>query len=272
MLVLWVLILLGLIAASFLRDSRLGTNLARNISENAKAEALADAGIDRAMLGLLDGDPATAWRATGTPYRFALGDGIIEVRMVDEGGKVDLNRAPAPILVGLLKGTGLDEDRASGLADAIYDFRDPDHDPRASGAEDADYQAAGLHAGAKDASFDDTEELMQVLGMTREIHAAISPYVTVYSGRSRINLLTAPDFVLSAIPNLMPEQLKKIQTDRAEGGRLERLRIDVVTVRSEARTRGGGVFVREAVLRRSRDAASPFRILEWRQKWLQDRR
>lgn len=266
-LVLWVLILLGLIAASFLRESRLGTNLARNIAENAKAEALADAGVSRAMLGLLDGNPATAWRANGTPYRLSLGDGIIEIRMMDESGKVDLNRAPAPILLGLLQATGIDAERAGSLADAIYDFRDADHDRRPLGAEDPDYQAAGLHAGAKDAPFDDAEELMQVLGMTRDLHDAIRPYVTVHSGRSRINLLTAPDFVLGAIPNLTPEQLDKIRADRAEGARLERVRLDIVTVRAEARTNAGGAFIREAVLRRSGDAASPFRILEWRQEW-----
>src|SRR5512138_1977661 len=110
---LWVLILLGLIAASFLRDSRLGTNLARNITENAKAEALADAGVNRAMLGLLDTDPKTAWRANGMPHKFAFGDGVIEVRIFDETAKVDLNRAPEPILEGLLKATGLDANRAS---------------------------------------------------------------------------------------------------------------------------------------------------------------
>jgi general secretion pathway protein K len=266
-LVMWVLILLGLISAGFVRDTRLGTNLARNIAENAKAEALADAGISRAILGLLDVNPLTGWRADGTPYRFAFGDGIAEIRLADESGKVDLNHAPPAILIGLLKAADVDADEARTLADAIRDFSDPDHDPRASGAEDPDYIAAGLAAGAKDASFDDTNELMQVLGMTREVYDAISRYITVHSGSSRINLLAAPDFVLSALPSLAPEQLKKIRADRAEGARLQRMPVDVVTVRVEARTRGGGVFVREAVLKRDSGAADPFKVLDWRQVW-----
>ena len=262
---LWVLILLGLIAASFLRDSRLGTNLARNITENAKAEALADAGVNRAMLGLLDSDPKTAWHANGVQHQFAFGDGVIEIRIFDETAKVDLNRAPAPILLGLLKAAGIDEGRASSLADAINDFRDPDHDRRPNGAEDPDYLAAGIEAGAKDAPFEDAEELMQVLGMKRELYAKISPYITVYSNRSRVNLLTASDFVLGAIPNLTPEQVKKIQADRAQAMQLQRVQSDVVTVRAEAKTSTGGVFVREAVLKRGGDVASPFQILSWRQ-------
>lgn len=262
---LWVLILLGLIAASFLRDSRLGTNLARNITENAKAEALADAGVNRAMLGLLDTDPKTGWRANGMPHQFAFGGGVIEIRIFDETAKVDLNRAPAPILLGLLKAAGLDDNRASSLADAINDFRDPDNERRPNGAEDPDYLAAGMEAGAKDAPFEDTEELMQVLGMTHELYVKISPYVTVYSNRSRVNLLTASDFVLNAIPNLTPEQIKKIQADRLQATQLQRVQSEVVTVRAEAKTGTGGVFVREAVLKRGGEAATPFQILSWRQ-------
>lgn len=266
-LVLWVLILLGMIAASFLRESRLGTNLARNMTENAKAEALADAGVSRAMLGLLDPDPATAWRADGRPYQLTLGEGAVVVRVTDEGGKVDLNRSPAPILRGLLQAAGADEASARRLADAINDFRDADHELRPEGAEDPEYLAAGIEAGAKDAPFDDKEELMQVLGMTRAIYDAIKPYITVYSGRGRINLMTAPEFLLRTIPNMTPQQLDKILADRAAGTNLARARVDVVTVRAEATTLGGGAFIREAAMKRSDDTERPFEILGWHQEW-----
>ncbi len=43
--VLWVLMLLALIAASFMRTTRTEINLTRNMIESAKAEALADAGV-----------------------------------------------------------------------------------------------------------------------------------------------------------------------------------------------------------------------------------
>ena len=51
--VLWVLMLLALIAASFTRTTRTEINLTRNLIENAEAEALADAGVYRAVLGLI---------------------------------------------------------------------------------------------------------------------------------------------------------------------------------------------------------------------------
>ncbi len=53
--VLWVLVLLALIAASFTATTRTEVNLTRNLVENAQAEALAEAGLARALLGLLAG-------------------------------------------------------------------------------------------------------------------------------------------------------------------------------------------------------------------------
>ncbi len=54
--VLWVLMLLALIAASFTKTTRLEINLTRNLIENAKAEALADAGVYRAIYAVLSNE------------------------------------------------------------------------------------------------------------------------------------------------------------------------------------------------------------------------
>ena len=51
--VLWVLVLLALIAASFTLTTRTEVNITRNLIDNAQAEALADAGVYWAILGLL---------------------------------------------------------------------------------------------------------------------------------------------------------------------------------------------------------------------------
>ena len=51
--VLWILALLAIIAGSFTTDSRTNVKLAYNLVENAKARALADAGVNRAILALL---------------------------------------------------------------------------------------------------------------------------------------------------------------------------------------------------------------------------
>src|SRR5262249_34662850 len=97
--VLWVLALLGIVAASFQRDTRVETPVTPNLVENAKAEALADAGVQRAILGLLDPDDTKAWLADGTPYQFSLGEGQVRVTLQDEAGKIDLNQAPDNVLL-----------------------------------------------------------------------------------------------------------------------------------------------------------------------------
>ncbi len=267
LLVLWGLILLGLIAASFLRETRVGTTLARNVVENAKAEALAEAGVRRAILGLLDTDPATAWRADGRPYRFELADGTIQIQIQDERGKIDLNHAPPAMLATLFQETGSDPEAARRLADAILDYADRDNDRRPAGAEDDDYASAGLKNGAKDAPFERKEELLNVLGMNSAIYEAIAPDVTTHSGQSEVNPSTAPDLVLRTIPNLTIRERDQIMSARSERVPPQLSQVDVVTVLADARTRGGGRFVREAVLRRSGEPGNPFQILDWRQTW-----
>ena len=55
LMVLWVLTLLALMAATFTRTSRTEVNLARNAMERFQAETLADAGVDLAAAKLQPG-------------------------------------------------------------------------------------------------------------------------------------------------------------------------------------------------------------------------
>lgn len=50
--VLWVLVLISVMAAGLLRDTRVETQVARNLVDGARARALADAGVYRAILSL----------------------------------------------------------------------------------------------------------------------------------------------------------------------------------------------------------------------------
>ncbi|MCH9013875.1 MAG: general secretion pathway protein GspK, partial [Proteobacteria bacterium] len=234
--VLWVLMLLALIAASFTRTTRTEVNLTRNLIENAEAEALADAGVYRAVLALLapqteglidegmeslirlgSENPAVVrrrieqdlraeleagnlapeaaamftegWRSDGTVYAWAFGGGEVRISIQDEGGKIDLNGAPDELLRGLFLAAawtgpdgeilGLDPSEADALVDAIRDFADADDLKRLNGAEDRDYEAAGLPWGAKDAAFTAVEELQQVLGVTAPLYQAVAPALTV---------------------------------------------------------------------------------------------
>ncbi len=287
--VLWVLMLLSLIAASFTRTVRTDINLTRNLIENAKAEALADAGVYRAIAGLFAPINQGGWRVDDTVYAWAYGGGEIRVSVQDEGGKIDLNAGQDVLLRILFQSLGLDDQESAALADAIVDFRDPDDLRRLNGAEDADYALAGLAHDAKDAPFGAVEELHQVLGMTPALYDRVAPSLTVYSGLRAPHLATAPPAVrdfLSAVsaaafgqefttdptvpesePAPPPPSTSLLSAEPEiirEGRTAARSGVNIYTIHAEGRTEGGAVFAREAVVRVT-SGESPYRFLAWRQ-------
>jgi general secretion pathway protein K len=263
--VLWVVAILALVAGVFIRETRTEIALTRNLAEDAKAEALIEAGVNRSILVLLGLDESIPWRVDGTPFAFDYGGGIVQVSIQDEGGKIDLNRSGDAVLRGLFTSVGVGQDAAQHLVDAIADFRDADRLRHVNGAEDA-YARAGLPS--KDAPFAATEELLQVYGMTPEIYARVVPYVTVYSPRRDVNLATAPAAVLAALPYLSSDRARAILDQRGgEQGLGRRFRIIAVTLIVEATTPSGGKATREVVLRRSGSGTRPFDIVKWRRVW-----
>lgn len=277
--VLWVTSLLAVLAASFASSSRTEARLARNGMENAKAEALADGAVHRAILALLDHNPQTAWRVNGVVYAFVLGEGEVQVTIEDEDGKLDLNEAPLELLAGLFRALGVEAEQAQVLADRIGDFRDRDGEPEPLGAEDPAYLNAGLVLGAADRPFASESELLHVLGMSPGLYERVRPYVTVYSGRGGIDPMRAARPVLEALPGSTPEVVKMLLTAAPDADPLLAIDEDVLldlkvhlllsresvfTIRALSRTTGGGMFLREAVAELNAGQEPPFLIHAWR--------
>lgn len=300
--VLWVLTLLALVAAAFLHTTRGEINLTYNLSENARAEALAEAGVHQAIYGLIDPDPERAWRVDGTPYAWLYGGGEIRAAVQDEGGKIDLNRAEPTLIRALFAALDVAPDEAEALSDAIVDFRDADNLRRPQGAEDLDYRREALDWDAKDAPFEAVEELQQVIGMTPPLYRAVAPAVTVHARSRRPHEATAPDLVVAALGGEVRDlgavdETQPSETD-SEGPESDgtladeeltdealppgaealgptpqaltgeaaplRSRARVFTVHAEAQTDGGAVFAREAVVQLT-GGTPPYRVLDWRQ-------
>lgn len=278
--VLWVLTLLSLVAASFTNTTRTEINVARNQVENAKAEALADAGVYRAILGIFANDLEQSWRTDGTVYAWRFAAGEIRAAVYDEGGKIDLNAASHELLNSLFLAAGLDEREAAALADAVIDFRDPNDLRQLNGAEDADYRRAGLDYGAKDAPFEALEELRQVLGMTPELFDTVAPALTVYARQRAPHALTAPALVQAALAGQVLAQAEEAEDAEAgasdtppeltewpqplgESAPVARSRAGVFSIHAEARSDGGAVFARDAVIRLGTGEDLPFALEGW---------
>ena len=279
--VLWTVTILAVIAASFSQSTRTGTKIARNALDNAQARALAEAGINRAVLSLFDADPERRWPTDGSPVRFAYGGGEIEVSIQDEAGKVDLNSARERLLTGLFEALELPPESRRRLFDRIADFRDGDDEPRPEGAEDEDYRAAGLSLESKDAPFERSDEIEQVLGIDPQNARKLLPLVTAYSGLPGIDPESAPREALLAIPDVKRAEVEALLEARAEpqagdglralptlggvGSYLAESPQTHFTIRADARTANGARFVREALVWLKRSPGQLFQFLSWRQ-------
>ncbi|HEY5802954.1 MAG TPA: type II secretion system minor pseudopilin GspK [Lysobacter sp.] len=203
-LILWLIVLLTSVIGAFALLARIESLQGRVLVRGVVASGAARAGLEYALTRVSLSDPRLQWRADGRPYRWHYGDADVEVQMTDESGKVDLNQADAQLLATLIQGVApageggrMDVAQAARLAAAIIDWRDSDPLTQpAGGGEDADYAAAGLPYGAKDADFESVAELEQVIGFTPQLYARLEPYLTVYSGRA------APDAAFAAGPVL----------------------------------------------------------------------
>lgn len=200
LLVMWLTTLLAAVVGAFALGAQMERLQGRTLSRGVVAEQAARAGVEYALTRVVETDPRLEWQPDGRRYDWTFGDADVQIEIVDESGKVDLNAADIDLLARLFTVVGVDRQKAADLAAAIADWRDIDslNQPQ-GGAEDADYAAAGLPYGAKDAPFDTVAEVEQVLGMTPQIYARVAPLLTVYSGQARPDPQFAPVGVLQAL-------------------------------------------------------------------------
>jgi len=278
--VLWVVFLLAIISQSFTVEVRTGLQLTHNLVQSGKARAMADGAIYRAIDTLIRRRNDRTYAADGQPATMSVPDGTVEVAIQDEAGKIDLNLAPRALLEGLFRSVSLEEDAAEALVDSIADWTDPDDRRRKRGAENADYQQAGLAWGPKNGRFDSVDEFGLVLGITRDIFDAVAPALTVYSGKRGIDVAVAPPLALRALSADDPSRAESLLAARGEDdpARLNAAFNDLgpskrfvsksarttFSIRATARPEGGGVFVREAIVRVGRGTPLPYTILDWR--------
>ncbi len=203
LLVLWLIMLMAALVGGFALAARVEHLQGQVMARGLVASYAARAGLEYALTRVEDEDHRRRWRPDGSTNRWSYAGAQVEVRLIDENGKIDLNQADASLLTSLLMRVGegeMGQEQAARLAAAIVDWRDPDQLTQpAGGAEDRDYEEAGRPYGAKDAEFESTAELEQVLGFTPELYASLEPFVTVFSGRMRPDPAFASAEVLDAM-------------------------------------------------------------------------
>ncbi|MGK2925199.1 MAG: general secretion pathway protein GspK [Lysobacterales bacterium] len=204
--VLWILLLVTISTGAYTLMARMDQLEAHTVLSSTRARMAAEAGMNLAVLALRDPDQTTRIVPDGRPYLLDFQGNLVEVRVTDERGKLDINTTNEQTLVQMLSAHGLDEADAQLLAAAIMDWADVDEIERANGAELGAYEAAGLTVGPGNRSFIMIEELLQVLGMPWELYIRMAPGLTVFSDSGLPDPAFAPVEALLALPEMTEEE------------------------------------------------------------------
>lgn len=160
LLVMWLIMLLAAVIGAFALIARTEHLQGRVLVRGLVAENAARAGLEYSMTRVGASDPRRQWLPDGRPHRWGYGNAEVELKIVDENGKIDINQADLTLLTEFIRRFEVDQQRATQFAAAILDWRDPDSLTQpAGGGEDADYASEGLPYGAKDAEFESVAEL-----------------------------------------------------------------------------------------------------------------
>jgi general secretion pathway protein K len=217
LLVMLILTLISVMILSWAQEWRIELKLAGNFVQVQKSRRLAEAGIYYA-LGKLESTknvemaigqptafknvpiPTDLWEADQTPHTLELPDGRVEIRIADEGGKINLNIAPEAMLRSLLSSLKLTELQVRTMVDSILDWRSPDGQARPYGAKSRYYLGLNPPYVAKNGPFESVAELAWVRGFEASpLVPRLSNWLTVKNTGTGINLNTAPLEVLQAI-------------------------------------------------------------------------
>lgn len=278
------MVVLAALAASFSTSTRTQVNLARNLVEAARAEAIADAGVARAAAGLVAPLDQGGMRADGTVYAWQFAGGEARFSMTDEGGKIDLNMASRTLFRDLLSVIGVDRRQAETLAGAILAYRGgADGDEQVDTGADVANGTAEFPDESRMTPFALVDELQQVPGMTGDIYQRLAPAVTIYSGQTSPDDNAALPEVRASLAASRGQREREgpanePRADEApplpaggplsivrEGSLAARSAAGVFTVHCEGRGPGDGLFARDAVIAIEYGDGKPYSIRLWRQ-------
>jgi general secretion pathway protein K len=229
LIVLWVVVLLLTIALSFSVMARTEIFSTLTFKEQLENKYLAEAGLQRGIVELFYRAAnknrqalfveEKILRTDGTTYIGKLENGSYRLSMSDESGKININTltdSSGIVLNNLLVNLGIEKETADTIVDSILDWKSPTGLHRLHGADSSYYSSLPNPYKAKNANFDNLEELLLVKGVTPDIlygngqRPGLIRFLTIYGDASRININAAALEVLKAIPFISADAVQKI--------------------------------------------------------------
>jgi general secretion pathway protein K len=228
--------------------------------DRLQADALLSAGLETAA-GIVDGLRDTPLAEVETSV--TLGTGTVRLRLNDEGGRIDIGRAPLELIASMLRSVGVPQAAANDVARRIVERRK-------SG------RPANTATNATAPPFSDLVQLTSIAGMSPDWIAALAPLATVFGGET-INPLTAPPGVIAALPGLDADRIDAFLKARRGGANADALvRMiapaqrylgvrpqRVASVDLTARLASGYASAARAVIVVLSQDSQPYRVLVW---------
>lgn len=188
-----VIVVLGVMAGGLAYSMKVETRLAQNSSFDSELEWLGRSGVELARYVISQGAalPQEPWDSLNQKWAGGpkgtnealenislvnqeLGKGTFSIRITDTERKFNVNVINEGILQQALMMVGLEPSQSMPVVNAFMDWRDPDDNPRMTGAESADYIATPNPGFApyiaKNGPMDDISELRLIRGITEEMY------------------------------------------------------------------------------------------------------
>ncbi len=251
------MVLLALLAAQVTGAGRAETQVAQALRSGAQLREAADGAVYETIWHMLDGG-GDAWTPGAAVHMLDEPGGKVEITILDERGKFDINQSPPVEMAALFALVGADNSTAKQLGEAISEWR-TQLPPGSSDQSNASaYRMQGRTWGPAGNEFQRLDELLLVAGMTPALYEAARPYLTLALEQGPW-LAYAPPLVRAALSKAKRESGVSIDNADVRGP---------VVLRIIARARGanGAAFTRNVLMRLDGSLSGPawkYRILDW---------
>jgi len=151
-------------------------------------------------------------RLTHGEFAFHLGGAEIAVHYRSEAARIDLNKAPNELLIGLFVALGERPEQAVHYVNRIVEWRTAL--PKNQGSEAFGRSKEGVGLARRGAKFPHVGELSLVRDVPHAVIERAQPFLTVFSNRPQVNILeTAPE-VVAALPGMTSDRVRAVLAQR----------------------------------------------------------
>ena len=207
--VLWSISLLAALAMAASVTFRSFTGVMGVDRHRVERDALITAGLEMAAGEILNG--ATALRDLELTVNLTTGS--VRARLNDEGGRIDITKAPAEVLAALLRSVGAPPATAESAARALVEQRGTSNEQRGT-SNPARRTPVPVPAPVVATTHEQAlAAIGQIAGMRAQWLAALAPLTTIY-GSETVNPLTAPRGVIAALPGVDGGRLDAFLAER----------------------------------------------------------